>query len=335
VTLTSPGDAGRRWEPGTAEDLVADADAFGLAITTRMITDWVECGLLAAPAFQKSTQHGSDQRLFSAAQRRLFTDMLQARQRSPHSRIPLDRLAEVIVHVWLDFHEAVDITQARRALRTWARGAGRAAADRRAAASRAVLAQVAHPQASVKARRAALAAIQVAEIAGHDAASAQALPPKQREAAGATLDAVDWEQVYSTLITVSLPATALPAQGIERGYGLPEMPFGLDDMLAMWISDLRVTIRLAAEQVSDKDLLAARLQHRVQWQDYQAARFGWHARSMDPTLFAPPTDFDDYSRQYVKGFKTVLARRVGTRAEAEEQVRTLDALVRRRMPAVL
>ena len=124
MMLTSPGDADRRWEPGTAEDLVADAAAFGLAITTRMITDWVECGLLAAPAFQKSTQHGSDQRLFSAAQRQLFTDMLQARQRSPHSRIPLDRLAEVIVHIWLDFHEAVDITQARRALRTWARGAG-------------------------------------------------------------------------------------------------------------------------------------------------------------------------------------------------------------------
>ncbi|MFD3695066.1 hypothetical protein ACFWUZ_02735 [Streptomyces sp. NPDC058646] len=44
------------WERGTAEDLVRDAEALGIEqIFTRMITDWVEVGLLAAPEFEKST----------------------------------------------------------------------------------------------------------------------------------------------------------------------------------------------------------------------------------------------------------------------------------------
>ena len=110
------------------------------------------------------------------------------------------------------------------------------------------------------------------------------------------------------------------------------MPFGLDDMLAAWISGLKVKVCLAGEQVSEKDLTAARLRHRVQWEDYQRNQYQWHARSMDPHLFAPPKNFDEYSRQYVDGFITVLGRRLGTRADAEEQVRALDKVVRRRVP---
>lgn len=116
----------REWQPGTAEDLVCDAEALGIEqVSTRMITDWVEVGLLAAPEFQKSTQRGRDHSVFPALQRRLFTELLEARTRSPLMRIPHHTMIPVVLFVWLTSDTVVPVAQARRALRTYAQTTAR------------------------------------------------------------------------------------------------------------------------------------------------------------------------------------------------------------------
>src|SRR5882672_5164882 len=89
-------------EPGSAADLVADAKALGIAAASRrMIIDWTEMGLLDNPTFQKTTQRGSDPRLYSPEQRHLFTALLRARQRSPRDRLLHHVLARAVLYVWL------------------------------------------------------------------------------------------------------------------------------------------------------------------------------------------------------------------------------------------
>ncbi|WP_406858738.1 hypothetical protein ABZO31_00050 [Streptomyces sp. HUAS MG47] len=77
------------WAEGTSTDLVADAHALGVeSASTRMVTSWVEEGLLASPDPREASAHGSDPRVFPPAQRELFTKLLEARERSPLGRVP-------------------------------------------------------------------------------------------------------------------------------------------------------------------------------------------------------------------------------------------------------
>ena len=89
------------WVEGTAEDLVADALALEVKASPRMVTSWIEDGLLANPEPRKTSAHGSDPRVFPREQRELFARLLEARKRSPLGRIPQRSLVRVVLYLWL------------------------------------------------------------------------------------------------------------------------------------------------------------------------------------------------------------------------------------------
>ncbi|MEW2266269.1 hypothetical protein ACGF5T_31795 [Streptomyces sp. NPDC047853] len=103
-------------EPGTIDDLVADAAAAGHQVTKRLVHDWVARGLLAQPQRRRTGQRGSEQALHTGAQRSLFLDLLRMRQ--PSSVRPL---AEFVLVCWLFIRDDdfVSTRQALRALRTY------------------------------------------------------------------------------------------------------------------------------------------------------------------------------------------------------------------------
>ncbi|MET9443508.1 hypothetical protein [Streptomyces sp. NPDC006610] len=103
-------------EPGTIDDLVADAAAAGHQVTKRLVHDWVARGLLAQPQRRRTGQRGSEKALHTGAQRTLFLDLL--RRRKPPSVRPL---AEFVLVCWLFLGDDdwVSTRQALRALRTY------------------------------------------------------------------------------------------------------------------------------------------------------------------------------------------------------------------------
>ncbi|MFI5476042.1 hypothetical protein ACIA6D_38330 [Streptomyces cacaoi] len=103
-------------EPGTIDDLVADAAAAGHHVTKRLVHDWVARGLLAQPQRRRTGQRGSEKALHTGAQRTLFLDLLRRRQ--PSSVRPL---AEFVLVCWLFLgdDDVVSTRQALRALRTY------------------------------------------------------------------------------------------------------------------------------------------------------------------------------------------------------------------------
>jgi hypothetical protein len=131
--------------------------------SVRMVGDWVGDGLLASPGFRKSTRHGSDERVFPAEQRWLFTELLKARQRSPLKRIPHHTLTRIVLYLWLLEDTVVPTEQARRAWRTFARATGRRTEPGRRKLAEQVVDQIAHPEASYQQRRAALLLIEAGE----------------------------------------------------------------------------------------------------------------------------------------------------------------------------
>jgi hypothetical protein len=64
---------------------------------------------------------------------------------------------------------------------------------------------------------------------------------------------------------VCSPWPAQPGQLlIERGVDAPELPFGVQDTVGMWMIGHRVARKLAAKQIPEAVLAQARVEHRVQ-----------------------------------------------------------------------
>lgn len=152
------------WPVGTAADLVDDARSLGIKASPRMVTDYVEVGLLAPPLFRKTTQRGSDRRVFPPEQRRLFYELNCAKLRSPLVRVPHRTLIPVVLYMWCLDDTVVTDTQARRALRTYAQSAGISSEARRQTTARKVVEQFAHPLATTDQRRAARLWIREGEL---------------------------------------------------------------------------------------------------------------------------------------------------------------------------
>ncbi|WP_329321643.1 hypothetical protein [Streptomyces sp. NBC_01262] len=135
-------------EPGTIDDLVADATTAGHRVTLRVVRDWIAEGLLDSP--QRRTKHrGSDKALHTVNQRKLFLLLLDKRQAMP--KIP--SLAQIPLGLWLYYGDAyVPTRQAVKALGTWLRDGARNQTVSRDGALR-MLAQLDHPLASDTDRR--------------------------------------------------------------------------------------------------------------------------------------------------------------------------------------
>jgi hypothetical protein len=101
-----------------AKDLITDATAQGRSVKQRLITDWVEKGLLDGPARHSLGRgRGSAPGTWPENQHKLFLLLLQKRQEV--SRLAM--LCNVPVAFWLYFgSEYVPARQVRRALATYA-----------------------------------------------------------------------------------------------------------------------------------------------------------------------------------------------------------------------
>jgi hypothetical protein len=315
-----PDTADRQWEPGTIEDLIADAAEIGEHFTPRSINDWVEAGLLAAPFFQKSSRHGSDPRLFSAEQRRMFTELLLARGRSPHKRIRQDRLVEAALYMWLADNTIVTDQQARRALRTYSHGMGHLTAQARTEAARALVDQIARADANAGQRRLAERLIVEAEKSAYATRLAQP---------------ADQERLYAVLLDLT-HSVDLRLAGFERGLGPPVAPYALAQLFGKWMATLRMSVVLASEQVPEHELAEARAEHVREWARYQnIQRPRLYEQTRGDRMFAPPADAEDAMRESLRDFILLLAGRTGVLREAIAEAQVLDTRVRgwRRAPS--
>ncbi|WP_445185548.1 hypothetical protein ACTXG6_45770 [Pseudonocardia sp. Cha107L01] len=103
-------------QPGTVDDLLADASGAGHSVSLRLVRDWGHLGLLDRPSRRPAGRHGSRKALYSANQRGLFLTLLHHRTRAASVRA----LAQVPIYLWLYWgDDYVPTRQARRAVGTW------------------------------------------------------------------------------------------------------------------------------------------------------------------------------------------------------------------------
>lgn len=138
------------WEPGTAEDLIADAHKSGHTATSRMLTDWVQRGLLDKPVRRGAGRgKGTTKGLYPATQRQLFSILLDKRGTHPS----VAHLSAVPVGIWVYWGEEwIPYRQARRALHTWVERYRQSSHNRSTRNTEAILKQLDHPQATDTAR---------------------------------------------------------------------------------------------------------------------------------------------------------------------------------------
>jgi hypothetical protein len=294
------------WPAGTADDLAADVREIGVKASPRLVTDYVEAGLLAPPGFRKTTQRGSDRRVFPPEQRRLFYELNAAKLRSSLPRVPFRTMIPLVLHMWCVNDTVIPDTQARRALRTWAQSAGVAPGPRRRSTARKVVAQFAHPSATSGQRRIAEQLIREGE--------------KSRKP--------DFDTIAEALSTVASPWRAQGLPEIVRGLGPAVAPITTDQAVAMWELGLQVNEQLVFEAVSEQVLRRAREEHRHNWQEYQGARPQWASQAFSmQDIFKLPVDQEQAARQQVNGFATVLGTTLGlarptfARAQARARAR--------------
>lgn len=225
-------------EAGTIEDLVADAAAAGHRVTTRLIRDWTENGLLDYPGKRPAGKgHGSLPALYPANQRMLLLTLLHHR---PGNGIR--SLARIPVGIWIYWgQEYVPLRQARRAFMTWLGDPG-VSKDHARATAKTVLAQIAHPDADRQARTDLLAVLTDIGYTGR----------------------FDADRLHDALRAVFEPGHGQ----IRRAIGHPDAPITTDAFLDLVRAQYTATQRLKAGQVSDDDFAQARRAHLIHYADY-------------------------------------------------------------------
>ncbi len=105
-------------EPGTIDDLIADAHVRGFPATTRLVHDWVGLGLLDHPRRRsRGAKGGSEKALWPWTQRNLFRLLVEKRPQVKE----VAPLCNIPVVIWLWWGETyVPTAQVQRALATWA-----------------------------------------------------------------------------------------------------------------------------------------------------------------------------------------------------------------------
>jgi hypothetical protein len=254
-------------EPGTIDDLVADATAGGYKITARLIRDWTEHGLLDYPQKRPAGKgHGSSPAIYSANQRNLLLTLLRHR---PGNHI--SSLARIPVGIWMYWgEEYVPLRQARRALMMWL-GDARASRQRARAAARAILGQIDSPLATPRARHELLDVLTEAGWTGRP----------------------DFPRMEHAIRAVFEPGT----KQIRRAIGHPAAPVMTDSMIGVMKARLTAATELTAGRVSDEALIRARDAHLFAYADY-AARQPFLAAAAPPgvpQLYEPVTAEDTLS----------------------------------------
>ncbi|QNP71525.1 hypothetical protein IAG44_20230 [Streptomyces roseirectus] len=294
------------WPAGTADALVEDVRSLGAKVTPRTVTDYVEVGLLSPPLYRKTTQRGSDRRIYPPEQRRLFYELTAAKLRSPIKRVPHRTMIPIILFMWCMDDTVIPDIQARRALRAWAQNAGINSHPHRRDTAKKVIKQFAHPLATTGQRRIA----------------------QQWLLEGESSRKPNFDAIAEALSNIASPWRSRGVPEIIRGIGPADAPVTTDQVVAMWEFTLQVTQSLALETVPEHVLRRALQEHRQYWQEYQNIRPKWEAQAGDMAdIFELPTNQEQAARQRVNGFITVLgntldlARPAFTRAEKRARAR--------------
>lgn len=214
-------------EPGTIDDLVADAAERGYKATARLIRDWSQLGLLDYPQRRPAGKgHGSAPAVYPASQRNLLLTLLHHR---PGNHI--SSLARIPVGIWMYWgEEYVPLRQARRALMTWL-GDPRSSLQGAKAAARAVLGQIDSPSATPQARRELVTVLTEASYTGRP----------------------DFARIEQAIRAVFEPGTSR----VRRAVGHPTAPMMTDSMIGVMKARLAAVSALMAGQVTDEALLQA------------------------------------------------------------------------------
>ncbi|MGH3224851.1 MAG: hypothetical protein ACRDPY_40265 [Streptosporangiaceae bacterium] len=248
-------------EPGTIDDMVADAAERGYRASVRLIRDWSEQGLLDRPQKRPTGKgHGSAPAIYSANQRNLLLTLLHHRQGN-HIR----RLARIPVAIWMYWgEEYVPLRQARLALMTWLgdpRSSKQAARD----AARAILGQIDSPSATSQARRELVAVLTDANYTGTP----------------------DFPRIEQAIRAVFEPGS----RQIRRVAGHPDAPMMTESMIGVMKARLAAVSALMADQVTDEALLQARDAHLFAYADYAANQpfLAAFVSASIPQLYEPVT----------------------------------------------
>lgn len=227
-------------EPGTIDDMVADAATRGYEVSTRLIRDWTHRGLLDNPQKRPAGKgHGSAQALYPANQRNLLLTLLHHR---PGNNI--SSLARIPVGIWMYWgEEYVPLRQARRALMTWL-GDPRVSKQRAADTARAMLGQVASPHATAQARREFLDAVTWANWTGKP----------------------DFDRVERAIRAVFEP----DYKTVRRAIGHISAPVMTDAMIGVAKARLTAVTALTRGHVTDAALIQARDSHLFAYAEYAA-----------------------------------------------------------------
>lgn len=225
-------------EPGTVQDLVADAASQGHQVTVRLIRDWTAAGLLDSPQRRPAGKgHGSLPALYAANQRELLATLLHHRAGNG-----IRSLARIPVCIWMYWgEEFVPLRQVRVAMRTWL-GDPRSSLRQARQTAREVLGQLDNPAATPAARRELVATLTDLAYTNH----------LDRERLTHTVRAV-FEPGYGTL---------------RRAVGHPAAPLTADSVIDLTQARFTAVDLLLRDAVTDQDFLDARHAHLVGYADY-------------------------------------------------------------------
>ncbi|MFF1566878.1 hypothetical protein ACFVY1_25695 [Streptomyces sp. NPDC058293] len=276
-------------EPGTIDDLIADAQAAGHPdMNARRIHDWIAKGLLDRPRLR--TRHrGSDRAEHSVNQRRLLLLLLDKRREVSH----LSALAQIPLAMWLWWDDYVPTRQAQRAWLTWV-GLGRRSKDVAREGALGLLLQVDHQLATPTARTRFVRI--VSELGG-----------------GTALTVRGRAELLDAVRDVMEPDSVFAASGLVRAIGPAQIPMTAETVVG-YTEALTAALRHTLDGNVDGALLErVRAVHRASMSDYLAQRHELAASSGDlGSLFREPDfqeQFDQAGRQLLLALGLELTKR--------------------------
>jgi hypothetical protein len=247
-----------RTEPGTIDDLVADAAEAGSQVGVRLIRDWTQHGLLDSPLRRPAGKgHGSRAALYTASQRNLFLTLLSKRGETGSIR----SLARIPVFIWLYWGDShVPLRQARRSFMTWL-GDPRASKHQARTSAQAVLGQLAHPKASEGAKRALLTMLTDIAYTGQ----------------------ADTDKLEQAIRAVFEPGDS----PIRRAIGHPNAALTTESTVQLIQARMAACQHLANGTVTDDDFVQAREEHRLHTLTYQQQQplFAAHTPTNHPDMY--------------------------------------------------
>ncbi|MGX5183067.1 hypothetical protein ACWKT5_09635 [Streptomyces avermitilis] len=264
--------------PATIDQLVHDAAGQGSAVTTRLIRDWTEKGLLDYPQHRPAGKgHGSHPALYNEKQRHLLLTLLHHRKQG----VGIRTLAQIPVGLWIYWgDEFVPLRQVRVAMATWI-GDPRVSLRRARQIAQEILTQLDHQAATPAARKTLLDMLANAAYTGR----------------------IDLASLESAVRAVFEPGFG----SLHRVVGHLSAPLTVDSQVGIIDARLRAGAKLVAGEFSDVDFRSARHGHLLGYAQYMRDQpvLAAQAPADHPGMYEPVT-FESTLNQSCEHLLTML-----------------------------